>query len=245
MKMLRHCVSAEWLKLRHSRIWMVLMILPLVSVFIGCANFAMNQGALQKEWYSLWSQVGLFYGEFFLPILIAICNAFLCRLEHANKNWNMVMTAPVPAAYIFIAKLMVAGTLLIFVQGFFFLLYFLGGKLTGLSAALPPELPGWLFRGWIAALTISVFQLALSMRIRSFAAPVGISLCAAFLGLGMYVAKLSLFFPNSLLTTGMGVLSQEGLTRGDHLTFYVMNLLYMAAISATAIRRLRKSDVMA
>ncbi|MBN6187778.1 ABC transporter permease [Aneurinibacillus sp. BA2021] len=243
--MLRRCISAEWVKLRHSYIWMILMILPIISVLIGSANFYMNQGVLKKEWYSLWSQVGLFYGEFFFPILIAICCAYMWRLEHHNKNWNMIMTAPVSTASIFLSKLIVVGVLLIFVQIFFFILYFLGGKLTGITSDLPGELPGWMLRGWIAALTISTLQLALSMRIRSFAAPIGIGLCAVFIGLGMYVTHFGLFFPHSLLTIGMGVLSQTSLSSGESLLFIIMNLLYIVVISAGAIHRMRKADVIA
>ena len=243
--MLRRCISAEWMKLRHSYIWMILMILPIISVLIGSANFYMNQVVLTKEWYSLWSQVGLFYGEFFFPLLIAICCGYMWRLEHHNKNWNMIMTAPVSTNSIFLSKLIVVGVLMIFVQIFFFILYFIGGKLAGITSDLPGELLGWLLRGWIAALTISALQLALSMRIRSFAAPVGIGLCAVFIGLGMYVIHLGLFFPHSLLTTGMGVLSQTSLSSGENLLFIIMNLLYIVVISACAIHRMRKSDVVA
>lgn len=243
--MLRRCISAEWMKLRHSHIWMILMVLPVISVLIGCANFYMNRGVLTKEWYSLWSQVGLFYGEFFFPILIAILCAYMWRLEHLNKNWNMIMTTPVSATGIFLAKLITVGAMLIFVQIFFFVLYFIGGKIAGITAGLPGELTGWLLQGWIAALAISAMQLALSMRIRSFAAPVGICLCAVFFGLGMYVTHLGMFFPHSLLTTGMGVLSQTSLTSGERLLFIIMNLLYIVFISTCAIRRMRKSDVAA
>lgn len=244
--MLRRCISAELIKLRYSRIWLILMSLPVISVLIGSANFYMNQGVLKKEWYSLWSQVALFYGEFFFPILIAICCAYIWRLEHFNKNWNMIMTAPISAIHIFLSKLIVVGVLLAFVQVFFCLLYFIGGKLIGLTSAIPKELPGWLLRGWIAAITISALQSALSMRIRSFAVPIGISLCAVFIGLGMYVSNLGLFFPHSLMTIGMGVLSQEGLPSvQSHILFITMNLLYTAAISLGAMRLLRKSDVLA
>jgi len=221
------------------------MILPVISVLIGGANFFMNQGVLTKGWYSLWSQVGLFYGEFFFPILIAICCAYMWRLEHHNKNWNMIMTAPVLAVSIFLAKLIVLAVLLFFVQIFLFLLYFLGGRLIGLPSDLPVELPGWLIRGWMAAITIASMQLVLSMRIRSFAAPVGIGLCAVFIGLGIYVAHLGLFFPHSLLTVGMGVLSQTGLSSGENLLFIIMNLLYIIVFNTVAVYRLRKHDVMA
>jgi len=243
--MIKRCIWAELMKLRHSRIWMILAVLPVISVLIGCSNYYMNRSVLTKGWYSLWSQVCLFYGEFFLPVLTAILCAYMWRLEHLNKNWNMIMTVPVPAAGIFLAKLAVVGFLLLFVQIFLFILYFLSGRLAGLDPGLPGELPGWLIRGWLASVTIGSFQLVLSMRIRSFAAPVGIGLCAVFIGLGMYVFRLGLFFPHSLLTVGMGVLSQTGLSPGENILFFAMCLFYMVADSIGAIYLLQKSDTMA
>ena len=244
--MLKRCVSAEGLKLKHSHIWILMMILPVISVLIGCGNFYMNQGVLRKEWYSLWSQVGLFYGEFFFPVLIAILCAMISRLEHFNKNWNLVMTAPVPVSSIYLAKLIVAGILLLFVQLFFFVLYFIGGIISGLALPLPAEVPGWLIRGWIAGVTISSLQLALSLKIRSFAVPVGIGLCSVFFGLGLYVLKVGMFFPHSLLTIGMGVLSQESMgSSGRQLLFISVNLLYLIIISLGAIHRMKKEDVTA
>lgn len=244
--MLKRCISAEWLKLRHSRIWMILMTLPIISVLIGSANFYMNQGVLAKEWYSLWSQVGLFYGEFFFPVLISISCAYMWRLEHLNKNWNMIMTAPVSAASIFLSKMLVVGVQLIFIQGLFFLLYLIGGKLLGLTSSLPSELFEWFTQGLIASLTISALQLYLSMRFRSFAVPIGIGLCFTFLGLGMYVLDLGMFFPYSLLTMGMGVLSQSGFSsQSDYVLFLITNLLYIIVISLLAIHWMRKKDVVA
>ncbi|KGR82793.1 ABC transporter permease [Lysinibacillus odysseyi] len=244
--MLIRCISAEWLKLRHSRIWIILVTLPIISVLIGSANFYINQGVLAKEWYSLWSQVGLFYGEFFFPILISICCAYSWRLEHLNKNWNMIMTAPVSAASIFLSKMLVVGLLLIFVQILFFLLYLIGGKLVGLTSAPPSELFEWFIQGWIASLTISAMQLALSMRYRSFAVPIGIGLCATFLGLAMYVLDLGMLFPHSLLTTGMGVLSQSDFSsQSEYILFLITNLLYIIVISLVAIRWMRRKDVVA
>lgn len=244
--MFMRSVAAERLKLRRSRLWMILMILPLISVLIGTGNFYMNQGVLKNEWYSLWSQVALFYGEFFFPILIAICCAYIWRLEHFNKNWNKIMTIPVNVGNIFLAKLFMIGLLLIFVQGSLFVLYLLAGFLIGLPPELPAELFGWLFRGWIAGMTIAALQLALSMRFRSFALPVGIGLCLTFFGLGMYVMKMGMLFPHSLLTIGMGVLSQTGFSSiEEHLQFFTMNFLYIWVISIISIRWLRKKDVVA
>lgn len=156
------------------------------------------------------------------------------------------MTAPVPVASIFLSKLMIIGLLICVVQGILFLLYYAAGHLLGLPRELPEELFGWLLRGWIAGLTIGTLQLALSMRLRSFAVPVGMGLCATFLGLAMYVMDLGLFFPHSLLTIGMGVLNQSGLSSyREHVLFLLVNLFYMIIISLLAIRWLSKKDVVA
>ena len=80
--MLRRCITAEWIKLRHSRMWMILIILPFISVLIGCFNFYMNQGVLNKEWYSLWFK---FSKLFFSNSYCYFC-AYMWRLEHFNKS---------------------------------------------------------------------------------------------------------------------------------------------------------------
>lgn len=243
--MLKKCISAEWLKLHHSHMWLILMALPIFSILIGCTNYYFNQSALTNGWYSLWTQVSLFYGEFFLPVLIAICCAYVCRLEYMNKNLNAVMTAPISVSSIFFAKLIIVGILVFMVQIFFLTLYLCAGKLLGLSQQFPIETFGWVLRGWIASITISAVQLGLSVRIRSFAVPIGISICAVFIGLGMYVTKMGMFFPYSLLTIGMGVMSQESLLSTQNNLFYIMNLIFIILASVFSIRHLSEADVTA
>ncbi|WP_405110208.1 ABC transporter permease [Paenibacillus sp. FSL K6-1217] len=236
-------IAAEWPKLRRSRMGLVLISLPVVSLLIGYANFVMNREALQGEWYSLWTQVSLFYGEFFLPILIAICCAFVCRLEHVNRNWNLLLAAPISITSLFMAKLAIVGVLIAGAQGLFLLLYWTAGQALSFSGPFPREMILWTFRGWIASLSIAALQLGLSIRIRSFATPIGISLCAVFVGLGLYVLKLGLLFPYSLLTLGMGVLTQRGLTAMENLLFFLMNGVYLVVLSIWSIRRLKYKDI--
>lgn len=236
-------ISAEWLKLRHSRIGLVLAILPVFSLLIGCFNFYFNQAALQNGWYSLWTQVSLFYGEFFLPILIAICCAFVCRLEHANRNWNMVLASPMPITSLFVAKLFTVSLLILAAQAFFMFMYWTAGRLFSFPDAFPMETVVWSLRGWFASISIAALQLGLSIRIRSFATPIGISLCAVFLGLGLYVLNFGMLFPHSLLTIGMGVLSQKGLTPAENLFFMFMNSAFILLFGAWSIRRLKYKDI--
>ncbi|WP_240419373.1 ABC transporter permease [Paenibacillus periandrae] len=239
---MKRSISAEWLKLRHSRIGIVLAVLPVISLLIGCANYYFNRGVLHNGWYSLWTQVILFYGEFFLPILIAICCAYVCRLEHLNRNWNMMMTTPVSVASVFFAKLIVVSILILVAQSLFMGLYWLAGTLFSLGT-FPVETIGWMLRGWYASLSITALQLGLSVRIRSFATPIGISLFAVFIGLGMYTAKLGIFFPFSLLTIGMSVLNQDKLTDVQNVLFWVVNMVLILIFALLSIRRLKNQDM--
>jgi len=237
------CFSAEWLKMRHSRIGIVLAVLPGLSLLIGCANYALNRDVLVNGWYSLWTQVSLFYGEFFLPMLVAIVCAYVCRLEHMNRNWNMTLTAPVPAGGVFAAKWAVVALLILFAQTLFMLLYWAAGLLLRMPGPFPAETIGWALRGWYACLSISALQLSLSIRIRSFAVPVGFSLAAVLAGLGLYVAGVGGFFPHSLLTTGMHVLNQDPLAPGQETLFWIMNPAYALLLAGWSIWGLRRRDV--
>lgn len=243
--MLKRCMEAEWIKMRRSRVWIALLILPLFSALIGTANFYFNREVLQNEWYSLWSQVGLFYGMFFLPLLVAVACAFSYRQEHHHHNWYSLMTAPLSVSMIFISKLVLLTVYLFIVQIFMIVLYTGAGLLLGFSLPIPHEVFGWAVRGWLASTVIASFQLYLSQRIRSFAIPVGISLACVFLGLGIYVAGAGMFFPHSLLTIGLGVLSQEALSFPNLLLFTVVNICFMITFSFFAIRHLNRADIVA
>ncbi|MDU5947879.1 MAG: ABC transporter permease, partial [Paenibacillus macerans] len=118
-------IGAEWLKLRRGRIWITMIVLPVLSLSIGCFNYYSNQEILDQAWYSLWTQVSLFYGEFFFPVLIAICCAYMCRLEHVNRNWNLVHIAAVSAASNYFGKLSAVAVLIFGVQTLFTALYIL------------------------------------------------------------------------------------------------------------------------
>ncbi|MDA1650644.1 ABC transporter permease [Bacillus cereus group sp. TH160LC] len=240
---MKRSISAEWLKLRHSRICLVIAVLPIISILIGSANYYLNQGALQNGWYSLWTQVSLFYGVFFLPILIAICCSYICRLEHLNRNWNMIMTSPVSVANIFLAKLIIVSILILFAQGLFMGFYWLIGTLFSLPGSFPLETIEWTLRGWYASISISAWQLGLSLRIRSFATPIGMSLCGVFIGLGMYISKFGMLFPFSLLNIGMSVMSQDQLTNVQNFLFWMMNMAFVIIFALSSIQRLKNRDI--
>ena len=241
--MLSRCVFAELRKLSRSPIWLMLFIFPAISMLFGAGNYWMNQQVLTKEWYSLWTQVVLFYCYFFFPVFIAICCSYLCRLEWSNHNWNLLLSSPVSVRGIIFAKLIVLSLLALLTQAIMFLLYYAAGLLFQFSSGLPAELAGWFIRGWCASVVIGTLQLYVSLCTRSFALPVGFSVCACILGLGAYTKGLGLYFPYSMLSVGMGSVSQSGIATRDAAVFYTMCALFLLLFCGFAINLIKRRDV--
>ncbi len=48
--MLLTCIKTEQRKLKHSYLWLVFLVIPVLPAFMGAGNYLQNQGILQKEW---------------------------------------------------------------------------------------------------------------------------------------------------------------------------------------------------
>ena len=177
--MLLRCIRAENRKLRGSAIWLVFFVVPLISCLYGTVNFLGNQGMLSFTWYDLWTQHTLFYALFFFAPMVGVYAAYLWRLEHLGRNWNLIMSAPVRPLYLFAAKALALAKLVAFTQGWVFLLFLLCGRLWARLPGWPPaQIFLWLLRGVAGSLPIVALELGLAMAIRSFAVPVLLGLVA-------------------------------------------------------------------
>ena len=197
-------VAAEYLKEKHSPVWLAFFILPLIPAVLGTANYNINKDLLTGQWEDLWTQHTLFNCYFFLPALLGIYAAWLWRLEHQQHNWNLVLTVPTPIVYVYGAKLLIAALLLCCTQVWIGVLFYLSGKLCGFTESFPLLLVcNWLACGWLGGMTICVWQMLLSLVVRSFAVPVGIALLGGFAGLAATAKGWGLYFPYALMAVGM------------------------------------------
>lgn len=246
--MLINAIRAENLKSRHSNMWVAVLILPLLTAAIGAIIYGINASANLYDgavWQQLWLQTGLFYGYFFFPILIAICASYLWRLEHTNHNWNSLMTTPVSRSTIFIAKLVVLAKSILAAQVLLMVFIIIVGKVVfRFEQPLPINMLWWLFMGWFSALSVGAVQLYLSMRIRSFAVPVGLAVCLSIGGLAFHIAGFSEMFPYSQIILGLS--SQDEMLPIDSITTLVpMVLVYTVLFVILATHHLKKADVVA
>ena len=236
-------LRAESMKLHHSPVWLAFLILPILPAVMGTFNYLQNIGILQQQWYSLWMQHTLFTCYFFLPAIIGVYCSYLFRLEHLNYNWNAVMTAPIPVLYVYLAKLISASAMVLLTQVWIGVLFLISGKICGLNMPFPPELPEWLFYGFIGGIVICAFQLCLSLVIRSFAVPVGSALIGGILGLVAMAKGYGVWFPYSLLCLGMRANQPGGAIQCTTEQFLLNALFYLGVCIIFAVLWLKKRDV--
>ncbi len=241
--MLKRTIQTEFIKLQHSPVWLAFFLLPILPAIMGTFNYVQNIGILQDEWYSLWTQHTLFTCYFFLPAIIGVYCSYLCRLEHTNHNWNLMMSAPIPVSYIFLAKLFIVSFMVVLTQVWIGALFVLSGKIIGLTSPVPLELTEWLLTGTLGAIVICALQLSISLVIRSFAVPVGIALIGGIVNIAALAKGYGIWFPYSLMSLGMRANGPKNMMVYSMEQYIVNSLLFIAAFCLFSTLWLKKRDV--
>mgnify|MGYP002758013505 CR=1 FL=1 len=83
-------VIIEFLKLRRSASWGVVLVLPTVSVLCACVLVR------PTDWQLLWVRSIGFYGMVLLPVSLGVLASLVWRVEHQGSNGLVLMSAPVP-----------------------------------------------------------------------------------------------------------------------------------------------------
>lgn len=241
--MLLRCLKAELQKCRRSPVWLAFVLLPIFPAILGTGNYLGNIEVLDDAWYSLWSQHTLFSSMFFLPALLGVFCAWQWRLEHTDHNWNSFLTAPVPVEDLYLAKLVWASVLSLLSQVWIGTLFVISGKIVGISAPVPPELPGWLLCGALGGISVCAVQLFFSMVIRAFAPPVAFGLAGGIVRLLFTAQGFGYAFPYSLLCIGMRANNPQ--MELDLLPFALSVLAYLVLFALLSLRYLKKRDIAA
>lgn len=182
--------KVEVLKLRRARLWLPLLIMPLLSILYGSLNYAGNQGILQKEWLSLWTQVYLFYGLFFFPCIVGIVCAYIWYGEHKHHNVKLLLTSAYSLRKIIWAKMLVAFVLVMLSQVYFLGLYSLSGLFFHFKMAFPLELIFWALVASCFSIGLVAIQSYLSLVVKSFAPPIALSMLVGILGFLLSVQNI-------------------------------------------------------
>lgn len=180
-------VRAEFVKLRRSLGWTVVVLLPVAVVLPGAANELPAGAPAEDGWHAIWLRAAVFHGLFPLAIGVGILASLVWRVEHRGGNWNALMSGPTSTLRIVAAKATVVAALAAVMQAVLLLAVIVSGKVI---FALSGMLTGRYFAlSALTALTclpVAVLQSGLSMLMRSFTGPIAV----AFLGAGAAVVLL-------------------------------------------------------
>ncbi|RNL78078.1 ABC transporter permease [Halostreptopolyspora alba] len=230
-------VRAEFLKLKRSLSWAVVVLLPLMAVTTGVVNTVVSDQQLGNGWHTLWLRVVVFYGLFPLALGVAALASLVWRVEHRGGNWNALMGRPVSSAQVVIAKLAVLAALAAAMQTVLLAGLVVAGKLVFALPGIPPA--RYLLVSVVivlACLPVAALQSGLSMLMRSFAAPVAVALLGAVGGVLLVVTRVegvAMVVPYGLLgratQLGTGMFVDSGAV-----TTGVVAALVAAALGLTA-----------
>lgn len=243
--MLWRLYKAERMKLKHSPIWLLFFVVPMVPAFLGTVNYLNNIEILQSEWYSLWTQHTLFTSYFFLPILLGVYCSYLIRIEKNNHNLTKLLTLPISRKQLFLAKLLSAGKIILLTEAWIGILFLISGKLAGIKAKPPfAELLIWCLFGTLGALVIEALQLIISLFCDSFALPVGISFAGGLTGLLAMSKRFGHIYPYSLMAYGMVANnSRQQLTAEGYPQFIFICIIYLVLFTVLGAYLMERKEV--
>ncbi|MCM1045533.1 MAG: ABC transporter permease [Candidatus Gastranaerophilales bacterium] len=233
-------IPAEWIKLRRTPIWLAFLTLPVLSAVIGTANYQINIEILQDGWNSLWSQHTLFFCLLFFPALIGVYCSYLWRLEHTGTNWNQIRVIASPWKIVR-DKLFTAVLIAALTQLWTLVLFLISGTISNLSA--PPffKLLEWELCGFAGCVMICALQLFLSLVIRSFAVPIGVSILGSLIGFALSSKGCWYLAPHCL--TGLGLRANNPYYQLNIPLYLAVCALYFALFFLLSVRYVRRHDV--
>ena len=242
--MLYKLIKAERLKLKRSPLWLAFIFMPIIPALLGTLNYKANIEVLQSEWFSLWTQHTLFTCYFFLPIMIGIYSSYIMRQEENNRNWNKVLSMPVSKNLVFIAKLIQVVFMIFLSEIWICTLFVISGKVIDLTSAIPcDKLITWCLFGTLGGSVMASLQLMISLFIKSFALPVGISLGGGLSGMVFLAKHLGHIWPYSLMAYGMNSNAPQELIKSGYMSFVIICIVYIAIFMITSSTILSKRDI--
>lgn len=233
-------IKTEFFKLRKSKILLSFFLLPILSAVLGTFNYLQNILILQDEWYSLWTQHTLFLSYFFLPVLIGLIVSYTFRLE--NNNLNLALSLPVSRLMFILGKFTVSCIFAVIALIFTIILYIISGYGCGFSS-FPIDIVFLSVKGSIGVLAICAVQVLISIIIRNFAIPIGLSFIGGISGLLMTTMDLWGINPYALVAVGLNSNGSSTLTGKQNFLYFLSAFffIFIALVASNLI--FKKRDI--
>ncbi|ATH93768.1 MrsE [Bacillus glycinifermentans] len=243
--MLKNILAAERLKLKRSKMWVLYVLAPLISVILAYTNFHNNYNLFvqpgDNEWIEAWTQVAVFMGSFVLPILVGIYAAFVCRGEHIG-GWKQLLALPVLRSRVFFAKSVMVAVMVAATMGILFILFMMVGFLNGLKGGLPFfAILGYVVQGSIASLPLIVLQLIVSIRFKTFGIPLAVSIGFTLPSILAANTPLGQIYPWALPMLGMSPPDESPIA--SYPLFYGVLIVLLILFTVLGVRNFSRRDM--
>lgn len=173
MKSFWRVLSSERLKMSKSYVWLLVIGSPVLALVPGL--LADNEGQ-RMTWELLLYVMSIMHAMLFLPVLSGIFAALICRYEHQDGGWRLVLSLPVTRLSVYLSKYVMVIGLLAAVQLTFLVMVLGMGLYRGASTPIPWSfLLSSVFGGYVACLPLAALQLAISQGWSSFGAPLALN----------------------------------------------------------------------
>lgn len=240
--MLRKAIYCERQKCKGTLIWPAFLLIPVIPLLLGSGNYLSNLDLLKSEWYSLWTQVTLFYASFFFAPLIGAYCAYLWRNENFNSCRYTLFSAPVSYSTIYLSKFILVCILSALTQVWFTCLFLAAGKMIGLSGLPSSDIFFWIIRGMAGAFVIAALQFCIATEVHNFATPIALGLVGGVIGLLAANSKFGIFCPYSQMLLGMNSNKSEDVLGQNTILFFAVCGIYLIGITLIGIRRMRRGN---
>lgn len=188
------CLALELRKLRGTLALLLCLVAPTLVVTVATL-IAVRQDEL--TWQSLLMNAFGLWAYFVLPLTAAALSALLAQIEHGPRAWDHLFALPVRRGSLILAKVATLALLIAGMCAWLVGLTYASGMAIGAPRAQFPwaqaGLGGTLL--WAASMLMTVIQLWVAIRFRSFVVPVALGLGGTFLVVAAMGAPEALVLP--------------------------------------------------
>lgn len=194
---------AEVLKLRRSLAFLLCLAAPACVAFLG--------GVIVLDRPSQWPMFALngvaLWSFAMLPLAVTALSVLLAQSEHGPKTWNHILALPGARPWVFVAKALVMLGCVAAMMALLLVMLPLVGWLATLIR--PDALTGtldlaqiarFLSLMFLAAILVSILQLWVALRFKSFVPPLIFGLAGTLAAVGATSARQGIYFPWLLAT---------------------------------------------
>ncbi|UOQ95024.1 ABC transporter permease [Halobacillus shinanisalinarum] len=169
--MLLSLLSSELLKIRKTKVWLLLFVSPILAGVIGfTGSLPMEEG--MNGWVLLFMVMVPVHSLLLLPLMVSVFSGFICRYEHQNGGWRRLFSMPITRQKVYAAKFLMVLGLVALNQMMFSGVFVLVGSIKEIGETIPLELVlKCMAGGLISTLPLIAVTLWLAMIWSSFAAP--------------------------------------------------------------------------